>query len=110
MKRKGEYCSYLLYEVSNEELEITNSAGSRYIRNSILIFKPSEEKPKLGEEWRIGKDIKEAQEIIDEAEIKKSMKEQLQAASERSETQKQMVQQAERNRVEYDENNIVREK
>ena len=39
MKRLGEYRSYLLYEVEEQDgIDINTSSGSRYIRNSILIF------------------------------------------------------------------------
>lgn len=53
MKRLGEYRSYLLYEVEEQDgRDINTSSGSRYIRNSILIFEPDENNPKLGDEWR----------------------------------------------------------
>ena len=54
MKRLGEYRSYLLYEVEEQDgRDINTSSGSRYIRNSILIFEPDENNPKLGDEWRM---------------------------------------------------------
>ena len=41
MKRLGEYRSYLLYEVEEQDgRDINTSSGSRYIRNSILSFEP----------------------------------------------------------------------
>ena len=56
MKRLGEYRSYLLYEVEEQDgRDINTSSGSRYIRNSILIFEPDENNPKLGDEWRMCK-------------------------------------------------------
>ncbi len=87
MKKLGEYHSYLLYVLDEcDVLDINNSNGSRYIRNSILIFKTSETTPKLGDEWRISKNENEAKKIIDE-ERKKSIDNKIKIAIEKSREQ-----------------------
>lgn len=50
MKELGFYKAYKLYEVSEEDLEVEGAAGSRYIRNSILVFSPKNENPRIGTE------------------------------------------------------------
>ena len=85
MKRLGEYRSYLLYEVEEQDgRDINTSSGSRYIRNSILIFKPDENNPKLGDEWRMCKNEEEAKRTIDESAPKMPIQEQMKQAEERS--------------------------
>lgn len=85
MKSLGEYRSYLLYQVEEHEgVDINTSSGSRYIRNSVLIFRPTESKPKLGDEWRICKNEKEAKEIIDQEAPRKPIQEQMKNATQRS--------------------------
>ena len=85
MKRLGEYRSYLLYEVEEQDgRDINTSSGSRYIRNSILIFEPDENNPKLGDEWRMCKNEEEAKRTIDESAPKMPIQEQMKQAEERS--------------------------
>lgn len=85
MKRLGEYRSYLLYEVEEQDgRDINTSSGSRYIRNSVLIFEPAEINPKLGEEWRMCKNEEEAKRTIDESAPKIPIQEQMKQAEERS--------------------------
>ncbi len=84
MKKIGEYRLYKIYEVSEEEREITGAAGSRYIRNSILVFRPDEINPKLGNEWRCASSEEEAKVFIDADSPKVSLHEQLKRAEARS--------------------------
>ena len=85
MKRLGVYRSYLLYEVEEEEgRDINTSSGSRYIRNSVLVFVPEEENPKLGKEWRVCKDKEEAKKEIDDSFSRLPMREQMKRAEEKS--------------------------
>lgn len=71
MKRLGEYRSYLLYEVEEQDgRDINTSSGSRYIRNSILIFEPDENNPKLGDEWRMCKTRKKQNGRLTRAHLK----------------------------------------
>jgi len=65
MKKLGNYLSYQLYEVEEENLEVTSSNGSRYIRNSIIVFLPKETNPKIGEEWFCGNSLYDAKAAID---------------------------------------------
>ena len=80
MKRLGEYRSYLLYEVEEQDGRDINT----YIRNSILIFEPDENNPKLGDEWRMCKNEEEAKRTIDESAPKMPIQEQMKQAEERS--------------------------
>ena len=85
MKRVGEYRSYLLYEVDEfDGRDINTSSGNRYIRNSILVFESVEGNQKLGDEWRVCKDKKEAINEIDAYYQKISIIERLRQAEERS--------------------------
>ena len=85
MIRLGEYRSYLLYEVEEQDgRDINTSSGSRYIRISILIFEPDENNPKLGDEWRLCKNEEEAKRTIDESAQKMPIQEQMKQAEERS--------------------------
>lgn len=87
MKKIGEYRLYKIYEVSEEEREITGATGSRYIRNSILVFRPDEINPKLGNEWRCASSEEEAKVFIDADNPKVSLHEQLKRAEARSREQ-----------------------
>lgn len=65
MKKVGVYRAYKLYEVDNSDLEITGGTSSRYIRNSIIVFQLSEERPAIGKELFVSPNIDEAKAVID---------------------------------------------
>ncbi len=108
MKSLGEYRSYLLYQVEEHDgVDINTSSGSRYIRNSVLIFRPAEQNPKLGDEWRLCKNEKEAKAIIDQEAPRTPIQEQMKNAAQRSreqeilsEQRRQVSQEEERRRRE----------
>lgn len=94
MKHIGQYRSYLLYGVEEQdERDINTSSGSRYIRNSILVFVPNEQDPKIGDEWRCCKSVDEATYLIDKEVQRTPIREQMKEASERSRAQEAAVQQ-----------------
>lgn len=84
MKPIGAYREYKIYEISEEDREITGSTGNRYIRNSLIIFKPNEPVHKLGNEWRSVSSAKEAKRVIEADTAKVSLHEQLKKAEARS--------------------------
>ncbi len=84
MRRIGVYREYKIYEVSEEDREVTGATGSRYIRNSIVIFRPDEANPKLGNEWRCASTEEEARVFIDADTPKIALREQLKNAEARS--------------------------
>lgn len=108
MKNLGEYRSYLLYQIEEHDgVDINTSSGSRYIRNSVLIFRPAEQNPKLGDEWRLCKNEKEAKAIIDQEAPRTPIQEQMKNAAQRSreqeilsEQRRQVSQEEERRRRE----------
>ena len=84
-----EYKSYLLYQLDNEDREITGAAGSRYERNCILVFKPGTTQAALGHEtWSMGdieiEDVKAMIDIVTKTKTKAPMKKRLEEAEERS--------------------------
>lgn len=87
MKRICTYREYKIYEVSEEDREVTGATGNRYIRNSIVIFRPDEVNPKLGSEWRCASSEEEAKVFIDADKPKVSLQEQLKKAEARSREQ-----------------------
>lgn len=79
------YKNYLLYQVEEKEgIDINTSSGNRYIRNSILIFSPTEKVPKLGDECRVCRKIEEAKILIDELMFKVPILEQMKQAEKKS--------------------------
>lgn len=84
MKPIGAYREYKIYEINEEDREITGSTGSRYIRNSLIIFRPNDSVHKLGNEWRCVSSAKEAKEVIEADTTKVSMQVQLKKAEARS--------------------------
>ena len=87
MKKICEYKDYLLYQMDNEDRDITGVAGSRYERNCILVFKPGTEKAMIGNEsWRMGDiEIEDVKAMIDIVAPKKvPIKKQLEEAAMRS--------------------------
>lgn len=111
MKHIGMYRSYKLYEVSEQDLEITGANGSRYIRNSIIVFLPKVSHPKIGEEWYCGNTLDEVKAVIDGAEDLQRipMQEQLKSAADRSKAQDQSAEQ-ERQRTEEENERRRRER
>lgn len=91
MRYIEEYKAYKLYEVSNDDIEITGSTGSRYIRNSILIFSSSQLKLKLGNEKYQEENLKKAKELIDKNENLISIQERLKSAEVQCKIRKEQI-------------------
>jgi len=92
MKKVDVYREYLLYQTGDEDTEITEAAGSRYIRNSVLVFLPKEVNPKIGHEWNSCNTVDEAKKIIDAAAGKMPMHDQLINADKKSREQESEMQ------------------
>lgn len=109
MIRLGEYKNYLLYQVEEQDgVDINTSIGNRYIRNSILIFRPAEKNPRLGDEWRLCKNEKEAKAIIDQEAPRVPIQEQIKNAAQRSREQEILSEQ--RRQVSQEEERRKRER
>lgn len=65
MKKIGVYKRFKLYEIVEHDIVKSGGADSRYVKGSIVIFLPDDERPQLGyEEWEAGS-RKEAEDFID---------------------------------------------
>lgn len=80
----GKIRDYVLYKIDSEDVDINSSSGSRYIKNSILIFSTNEKEIKCGNEIIACKDSEEAKKFIEENASKQSIHDIFQIAKERA--------------------------
>ncbi|NLD49122.1 MAG: hypothetical protein GX660_18335 [Clostridiaceae bacterium] len=91
MKKIGVYKRFKLYEIVEHDIVKSGGADSRYVKGSIVIFCPDDERPQLGyEEWEAGSK-KEAEDFIDsygkDEKENESIKSRIEAAKSLSQSQ-----------------------
>ena len=67
MRYDGEYKTYKLYSVTEQDIAVTGGNGaSRYINNTVLVFLPDIEKPEIGTELLATSSLDTAKAFIDD--------------------------------------------
>lgn len=80
----GKIGNYILYKIDDSDVDINSAAGSRYIRNSVLVFSIKETELKCGNEIKACNSLEEAKRFIVENTSRQSIREMFQVAKERA--------------------------